>query len=118
MDLDKMKRVFTNIVDNCLKYMDKEKGRIDIQLCSSGQEVTIEIADNGPGIAPGALPYVFHQFYRAEQSRNKQTGGSGLGLAIARMIVEEHGGVIKAESSANGTKIILSLKKVLKGGPL
>ncbi|KKK39268.1 hypothetical protein WQ57_03260 [Mesobacillus campisalis] len=116
IDRDKMKRVFSNIIDNSLKYMNKEKGRIDIHLGNSGKGVIIEIADNGPGIDPDALPFVFHQFYRAEQSRNKQTGGSGLGLAIARMIVEEHGGVISAESSANGTKISLSLKKAIKGG--
>ena len=113
LDRDKIKRVFSNIIDNSLKYMDKEKGVIHIELALSEGQVKIEIADNGPGIPSEAIPYIFHQFYRAEQSRNKQTGGSGLGLAIARMIVEEHGGKIAVESGQDiGTKIMISLRKV------
>ncbi|WP_404329664.1 ATP-binding protein [Mesobacillus maritimus] len=113
VDRDKIKRVLSNIIENSLKYMDKADGNIDINLRSIKDCVKIEITDNGPGIASDALPYVFHQFYRAEQSRNKQTGGSGLGLSIARMIVEEHNGEIEIESQLNkGTKIIISLRKV------
>ncbi|MEW8986944.1 MAG: ATP-binding protein, partial [Bacillus sp. (in: firmicutes)] len=67
-------------------------------------------ADNGPGISRESLPYIFDQFYRADHSRSKLTGGSGLGLSIARMIVEEHGGSIRAESKQGlGTKITISL---------
>jgi histidine kinase len=113
LDRDKMKRVLSNIIDNSLKYMDKASGTIDINLRKNENCVKIEIADNGPGIPSDALPYVFHQFYRAEQSRNKQTGGSGLGLSIARMIVEEHNGKIEIESQIEiGTKILISLRKV------
>jgi histidine kinase len=113
LDHDKMKRVLSNIIENSLKYMDKANGVIDLSLRSTDDHVKIEIIDNGPGIPTDALPYVFHQFYRAEQSRNKQTGGSGLGLSIARMIVEEHNGKIEIESQIDkGTKIVISLRKV------
>jgi histidine kinase len=113
LDRDKMKRVLSNIIENSLKYMDKVNAIIDIYLSSTEDWVMIEIIDNGPGIPIDALPYVFHQFYRAEQSRNKQTGGSGLGLSIARMIIEEHNGKIEIESQIDkGTKIIISLRKV------
>lgn len=109
-DRDKLKRVLANIVDNSLKYMEKEQKKINLSLHSSDHQVFLEIADNGPGISAEALPYIFNQFYRAEKSRNQTTGGSGLGLAIARMIVEEHGGTIQMESTLQvGTKITIAL---------
>jgi histidine kinase len=112
VDREKLKRVFSNIIDNSLKYMDKKNGEITISLHQNQSEVILELADNGPGISNESLPFIFRQFYREEGSRNKETGGSGLGLSIAGMIIEEHGGTIKAESSLGiGTKIIISLAK-------
>lgn len=109
-DREKFKRVLSNIVDNSLKYMDKDPKKLNITLASSSKAVEIVIADNGPGIPEESLPLIFNQFYRAEQSRNKLTGGSGLGLSIARMIVEEHQGSIHIESKlTEGTKIMIIL---------
>lgn len=72
----------------------------------------MQVTDNGQGIEPSALPYIFDRFYRAEQSRNSQTGGSGLGLAIAKQIIYEHGGDIWATSEiGKGTSVFFSLKK-------
>ncbi|MCL6573165.1 MAG: HAMP domain-containing histidine kinase [Bacillus sp. (in: Bacteria)] len=108
-DREKFKRVLGNIVDNSIKYMDKVSKKLTITL-SENETVDIVITDNGPGIPDEAIPLIFNQFYRAEQSRNKLTGGSGLGLSIARMIVEEHQGSIQVESKlAVGTKITISL---------
>lgn len=112
-DPGKLKRVFSNIIDNSLKYMNKETGRVEIKISQDPDYVMIQIADNGPGIPKESLPFIFNQFYRAEQSRNTSTGGSGLGLAIARMIVEEHEGKISVESSSKtGTEMKISLKRV------
>jgi histidine kinase len=109
-DREKFKRVLGNIIDNSLKYMDKVSKKLTITLASTVESVDIVIADNGPGIPEEAMPLIFNQFYRAEQSRNKLTGGSGLGLSIARMIVEEHQGRIQVESkSGTGTKITITL---------
>ena len=109
-DREKLKRVIGNIIDNSIKYMDKETKTIDISLVSSDKQVEIIIVDNGSGIPDESLPLIFNQFYRAEQSRNKLTGGSGLGLSISRMIVMEHQGEIKVESKINvGTKITILL---------
>jgi two-component system sensor histidine kinase BaeS len=58
----------------------------------------IAVSDTGSGIAAEDLPHVFDRFWRAEKSRNRQTGGSGLGLAIVRKLVEAHGGTVTAES--------------------
>jgi histidine kinase len=111
-DTEKLKRVFSNIIENSLKYMDKVAGEIRITLTTTAHEFIVSISDNGPGIAKESLAYVFEQFYRAEQSRNKQTGGSGLGLSIARMIMEEHGGSLRAESElGEGTTIHIIFPK-------
>ncbi|MDR7076539.1 histidine kinase [Neobacillus niacini] len=109
-DREKIKRVLANIINNSLKYMDKDKKELKISLHSTDENVVISITDNGPGIPDEAIPFIFNQFYRAEQSRNNLTGGSGLGLSIAKMIIEEHNGEIKLESTLMiGTKITIIL---------
>jgi histidine kinase len=90
--------------------MDKDKKELIISMHSTEETVEVSIADNGPGIPEDSIPFIFNQFYRAEQSRNKLTGGSGLGLSIAKMIIEEHNGMIKLDSTLTvGTKITIIL---------
>ncbi|TMV44962.1 HAMP domain-containing histidine kinase [Paenibacillus mesophilus] len=109
-DREKLHRVIQNIVDNSIKYMDKETKRIDIVLSESPGEAVVRISDNGAGIDPEALPHIFDRFYRADPSRNGSSGGSGLGLAIVKQIVEEHGGRVWAESAPGaGTSILFTL---------
>jgi signal transduction histidine kinase len=109
IDRDKFKRVLTNVIENSVKYMDKENKRIGLLAFAEGEAIRIEIVDNGQGIESAALPHIFERFYRAEESRNVRTGGSGLGLAIARQIMEGHSGEIVAESSkGEGTTIKLA----------
>lgn len=110
IDRDKIRRLFSNIVDNCLKYMNKTEKQIQLKAYESNDQVVIEVTDNGQGIDPEALPHIFERFYRADPSRNSHIGGSGLGLAIARQIVDGHGGTIQARSiKGEGTSIILTL---------
>ena len=113
-DREKLKRIISNIVDNAVKYMDKEVRTIEITLIEGSTEfVTIQIADNGQGIPKQALSLIFDRFYRADPSRNSANGGSGLGLAIAKGIIEGHGGKIWGESEeGQGTSIFFTLKKV------
>ncbi|MBO9610218.1 MAG: HAMP domain-containing histidine kinase [Paenibacillaceae bacterium] len=111
-DGEKLQRALANIAANSLKYMHRPDGRITIRLEERGGEAIVSIRDNGPGIEQAALPHIFERFYRAEQSRNTQTGGSGLGLAIVRQIVAEHGGRVWAESEQGaGTTIYVALPK-------
>ena len=98
VDRDKLRRVLTNLLSNSEKYMDKPYKQIIISLHERAEDAIIQVTDNGAGIDPVALPYIFDRFYRAEPSRNSQTGGSGLGLAIAKQIVVEMGGDIWAKS--------------------
>lgn len=112
-DSEKLKRVVSNILENSIKYMDKENGQINIDVQDRSSKVLIGIHDNGEGIKKEHLQNIFNRFYRADPSRNTAKGGSGLGLAIASQIIEEHGGRIFAESEfGNGTSIYFELEKV------
>ncbi|WP_176585401.1 sensor histidine kinase [Priestia megaterium] len=116
-DAEQLRRVLINLTTNSIKFMDKERRRIDIVLSATESELIIEVKDNGAGISPEALAHIFDRFYRAEQSRNSNTGGSGLGLAIAKQIVERHGGDIWALSKlGEGTSIFFSLQKMNENG--
>lgn len=116
VDRDSFKRVLSNIIQNSLKYMDKPKKRITVQTWVEGQYFTLAIEDNGPGIPPEATEHIFERFYRAEQSRNTNTGGSGLGLAIAKQILVEHGGEIYAESQVGVGTVIRIVLPIEEGG--
>ena len=112
-DGEQLKRVIHNIVGNSVKYLDKEKGLIQIRIRDIGEYVQLEIEDNGSGIGKDELPFIFERFYRADASRNSKKGGSGLGLAIAKKVIEDHSGQIWAESeTGKGTTIIFTLKKI------
>ncbi|NLL05610.1 MAG: HAMP domain-containing histidine kinase [Clostridiaceae bacterium] len=113
-DSEKLKRVVSNILENSIKYMDKENGQIKIDVQDKQNKVLIGIHDNGEGIKQEHLNNIFNRFYRADPSRNTSKGGSGLGLAIASQIIEEHGGEIFAESEyEKGTSIYFELEKVV-----
>jgi histidine kinase len=111
-DREKLKRVLVNLLNNSVKYMNKNDKYISITLHEGPFDVVVKVTDNGYGIDPSALPYIFNRFYRAEMSRNSRTGGSGLGLAISKHIIEEHEGEIWATSErGKGTSVYFSLKK-------
>ena len=97
-DPEQMKKVINNIIGNSIKYMDKEKGIIDIRLAEDNDSIRVEIADNGKGIAAKDLGNIFERFYRTDASRNSSQGGSGIGLSIVKKIIEDHGGYIWATS--------------------
>lgn len=111
-DPEQMKRVINNIISNSVKYMDKEKGVIDIRILDEVDSVRVEIEDNGKGIAAKDLPKVFERFYRTDASRNSSKGGSGIGLSIVKKIIEDHGGYIWATSKeGEGTCMHFVLRK-------
>lgn len=114
-DQEQLKRVIINIIQNSLKYMDKDKQSIRVYLKSERNEVIVQIEDNGMGIGSEDLPHIFESFYRTDVSRNTRTGGSGLGLSIVRKIIEAHGGSTWAESRlGEGASIYFTLKKVIE----
>ena len=111
-DPEQLKRVINNIVGNSVKYLDKQKGFINIRVQDAGDFIQVEIEDNGKGIAGKDLPYIFDRFYRTDTSRNSSIGGSGIGLSIVKKIVEDHGGSIWATSKeSTGTVMHFVIRK-------
>jgi signal transduction histidine kinase len=101
-----LKRAFTNLLDNAVKYGKRAQAAI----ASAGKAIEITIDDEGPGIPDAELPKVFQPFYRVEDSRNRDSGGTGLGLAIAQSIVQTHGGeLILANRPGGGLRATIKL---------
>jgi two-component system OmpR family sensor kinase len=97
-DPDKMKQVILNLYYNAVQHTDAENGVIAITLKSAHNGIMLAIQDNGTGIPPEHLPYLFDRFYRSDSSRTRKYGGSGLGLSITKSIMEVHKGSIQVES--------------------
>ncbi len=96
-DEEKLRRAFSNILDNAVKF-NVDGGRIEVTGDQSPTELMVTVANTGPGVPEAQIHQVFDQFYRVEKSRSIQHGGFGLGLAIVKRIVELHGGKVKLES--------------------
>jgi two-component system, OmpR family, phosphate regulon sensor histidine kinase PhoR len=97
-DKEKIRQVFTNIIENGIKY-GKQNGTIEASFYNvDGNNVLIEISDNGDGIAEEHLPRIFERFYRTDLARSRKVGGSGLGLAICKHILDAHRQTIHVRS--------------------
>jgi heavy metal sensor kinase len=102
--------LFTNIIDNAIKY-NLPQGEIDISIKKEQGFVVIEVKDTGIGIHEKDLDNVFDRFYRADKSRSKEIGGIGLGLSICDEIVKLHGGKINIKSKLHeGTIVTVYLR--------
>jgi two-component system phosphate regulon sensor histidine kinase PhoR len=110
-DRFRVRQVLTNLVVNSVKY-GKEYGETKIRFYDAGDNISIEIADNGLGIAKEHLPRLFERFYRVDKSRSREMGGTGLGLAIVKHILEGHNQSINVMSTEGvGTVFSFTLKK-------
>lgn len=96
-DKDRIRQLLVILIDNAIKYT-ASNDKVNILLFRNESYATIEICDTGVGMTPEEISRVFDRFYRGKQSRLYNTDGSGLGLSIAKIITEEHGGKITAES--------------------
>jgi two-component system phosphate regulon sensor histidine kinase PhoR len=110
-DRDAIQQVFTNLIDNALKYGTGTA--IEIGARAAGHEVEFYVRDFGAGIASEHLPRLFERFYRVDKSRSREAGGTGLGLAIVKHIMRNHGGAVRAESDlGRGSTFFFSLPVV------
>jgi two-component system, OmpR family, sensor histidine kinase BaeS len=112
-DRDRLMQVFSNLLENSLRYTDSP-GCLTVNSLCIGAEVVLQFADTSPGVPPDCLGRLFERLYRVDQSRSRSRGGSGLGLAICKTIVEAHGGKIRAQNAASGglqVEITLPLHK-------
>jgi len=101
VDGDRIKQVLTNLVANASRFAP-DSSEVTLEIESREKDFVIRIADQGDGIPESLRDKVFERFYRADNSRNRDTGGSGLGLAIAKSIVTAHQGKIWAEETEGG----------------
>jgi signal transduction histidine kinase/CheY-like chemotaxis protein len=109
-DAERLQQVILNLLTNAMKFTP-EGGRVIIRLERKGSKVVVSVEDNGQGINPQFLPYVFERFRQADSTYVRRIGGLGLGLAIVRHLVELHGGTVVAQSSGKdrGAKFTISL---------
>ncbi|MEJ2588614.1 MAG: ATP-binding protein [Deltaproteobacteria bacterium] len=94
-DTTQLRRVFTNLLDNAIKF-SKKKGTITLSTLETPEDIVVKVKDEGIGISPDELPYIFDTFHRGRNTENKE--GFGLGLASVKAIVEGHGGRVLVES--------------------
>ncbi len=110
-DKDRIEQVFTNLIDNAIKF-NKEKGYVKIHSQEINGKIKITIEDSGIGIPARDIPRIFERFYRVDKARSRNLGGTGLGLSIVKHIVELHGGSVGVESSEGfGSKFWFTLPK-------
>lgn len=108
-DEDHLRRVFTNLVENAIRYSPQD-GEITVGVGIEGDFAMARVADHGCGISSDHLPNVFDRFYRVDASRARSDGGCGLGLAICKSIVDAHNGTIQVQSvPEQGTTVTFSL---------
>lgn len=110
-DAMRLEQVIANIVQNAVKYTQAGQLRFKAQIEDGC--LLVSISDNGRGIPPEEIPFIFDRFYRGEQARNSRAEGAGLGLSICKYIIEQHGGSIFVQSTGDkGTTFCFTIPKL------
>lgn len=110
-DRDRLSQVFTNLLTNAINY-GREGGICTVKGYPLGEQLLVEVSDNGIGISEEHLPRLFERFYRVGKSRARNEGGSGLGLAIVKHIIDAHGQTITVKSTeGEGSTFAFTLEK-------
>ncbi|HEY2465367.1 MAG TPA: ATP-binding protein [Steroidobacteraceae bacterium] len=109
-DSNRLQQVFWNLLSNAIKFTAKG-GRVHVVLERVNSHVELSIEDNGIGIRPDFLPYVFDRFRQADAAITRRYGGLGLGLSIVKHLVELHGGIVRVKSPGEnqGSTFIVTL---------
>ena len=100
-DLNRLQQVVWNLLSNALKFTPSD-GEVAVELHRSPGLVCIRVRDNGQGISPEFLPFVFERFRQGDASSRRSSGGLGIGLALVKSLTELHGGSVSAESAGLG----------------
>lgn len=111
-DYDKLNQVFTNLIDNSIRYT-KAGDVITINVAEEDEDcVTIEVSDTGTGIKRENIKHIFERFYKVDEARTRGKHGTGLGLYIVSNIIKKHSGTITADSIfGEGTTFTIKLPK-------
>ena len=109
VDVERMAQVLGNLIDNALRYTPAG-GTIQLSVQPAGEDVRLEVKDNGSGIPPDDLPNIFERSYLGDKARQRAGGESGLGLSIARSLVQAQGSTISVQSEVGvGTTFTIHL---------
>lgn len=105
----RLQQVFTNLIDNAVKYSPNDT-TVTVKLTQSLNHAVILVSDQGIGISQKDLTHIFERFYRVDKARSRQAGGTGLGLSIVKQIIEQHKGSIEVKSTpGEGTSFTVTL---------
>jgi heavy metal sensor kinase len=96
VDSTRVRQIIANLLDNAIKY-NSSGGRVHIEACQQGDELSVSIKDTGSGIPPDDLPRIFDRLYRGDKSRSQP--GLGLGLSLVQAVVRAHKGHMEVESN-------------------
>ena len=107
VDPEQLQRILDNLVENSRKYAETTPLKMKIKLEKTPKGISICFQDNGVGVPEEKLPYIFDEFYRGDESRNKKEG-NGLGLYIVKYLMEAMGGSVRAEN-ADGLAVYMDL---------
>ena len=109
-DVRALEHVLVNLLDNAVKYTS-EGGGATVSAQVGDDQVTLSVADIGPGIERHHLSRLFERFYRVDPGRSRDSGGTGLGLAIVKHLVQAQGGEVGVESGTGGTSFWVRLPR-------
>ena len=115
-DPDRLQQVVWNLLTNGIKFAPAG-GRVQVRLLKAEDACELVVEDNGPGINPEFIPYMFERFRQADSSTTRTHKGLGLGLAIVRSLVELHGGTITAANNTNATGAVFTIRLPRQAAP-
>jgi PAS domain S-box-containing protein len=107
-DPARLQQVMWNLVANAIKFAPTN-GHVQIKLATTASHVEITVQDDGPGIEPRVLPYIFDRFRQGDSSSTRPHHGLGLGLAIVRHLLEMHGGDVQAANRTDGSGAVFKV---------
>lgn len=112
-DKNQIRRILGNLVQNTLKYREKDETALKAELYRKDGRAVLELEDDGPGVPPEERELIFDSFYRGDKARSDPGSGSGLGLSIVKEILKGHKATVLAKSGADGKGL-----RIIMGFPL
>ncbi|MFP4622192.1 MAG: sensor histidine kinase [Bacteroidales bacterium] len=113
-DKERIFQLVSNLIVNSINY-GKKNGRTTVSFMDMGDNILVEVTDDGLGIDEKDIPRIFERFYRVDKSRSREQGGTGLGLAIVKHVIEAHKQTINVRSTpGKGSSFAFTLSKAKK----